>query len=174
MISVPVNWRFPPETVAYILDDCDAKIVFVDETRRDAVPGGGYPSFNSAMTSNHFSTQVRSISLRATRTKSQCFCIPPAPGRPKRLPLTHYGHLWVIEMRSKGGDIATHRLLVAAPLYHMNALAIAKAALLGHATIVLLPQFTTEGYVKAVERFQCTWLTSVPTMMALITKETTW
>ena len=94
-------------------------------------------------------------------------------GRPKGVPLTHYGHLWVIEMRSKGGDIAPHRLLVAAPLYHMNALAIAKAALLGHATIVLLPQFTTESYVKAVERFQCTWLTSVPTMMALITKETT-
>ena len=40
MISVPVNWRFPPETIAYILDDCDAKIVFADAIRRDAVPVG--------------------------------------------------------------------------------------------------------------------------------------
>ena len=40
MISVPVNWRFPKETIAYILEDCDAKIVFTDAVRRDAVPDG--------------------------------------------------------------------------------------------------------------------------------------
>ena len=40
MIAVPVNWRFPPETIAYILDDCDAKIVFADAIRRDAVSDG--------------------------------------------------------------------------------------------------------------------------------------
>ena len=74
-------------------------------------------------------------------------------------------------MRSKGGDISSHRLLVAAPLYHMNALAIAKAALLGHAAIVLLPQFTAETYIKAIEKFHCSWLTSVPTMMALVSRK---
>ena len=173
MISVPVNWRFPPETVAYILDDCDAKIVFVDETRRDAVPeglpivqfGNDFESFLDPGPFDIVACDQDEVAMFLYTSGST--------GRPKGVPLTHYGHLWVIEMRSKGGDIAPHRLLVAAPLYHMNALAIAKAALLGHATIVLLPQFTTEGYVKAVERFQCTWLTSVPTMMALITKETT-
>ena len=36
MISVPVNWRFPKETIAYILEDCDAKMVFVDAARRNA------------------------------------------------------------------------------------------------------------------------------------------
>ena len=94
-------------------------------------------------------------------------------GRPKGVPLTHKGHLWVAEMRSRGGEIAAHRLLIAAPLYHMNALAIAKTAILGYGTIVLLPRFTAVSYLSAIQKFKCSWLTSVPTMMALITKETT-
>ena len=172
MISVPVNWRFPSETIAYILEDCDAKIVFVDEIRRDAVPDGlpivqfgtDFETFLDPGPFNIIECDQDDVAMFLYTSGST--------GRPKGVPLSHYGHLWVIEMRSKGGDIAPHRLLVAAPLYHMNALAIAKAALLGHATIILLPQFTTDGYVKAIERFQCTWLTSVPTMMALVTKDT--
>lgn len=171
MISVPVNWRFPKETVAYILDDCDAKIVFVDETRRDAVPDG-LPVVRFGADFEAFLDPGDFEIVACDREAVAMFLYTSgSTGRPKGVPLTHYGHLWVIEMRSKGGNIEDHRLLVAAPLYHMNALAIAKAALLGHATIVLLPQFTTESYVKAIERFRCTWLTSVPTMMALVTKE---
>jgi len=172
MISVPVNWRFPKETIAYILEDCDAKMVFVDAARRDALPAG--------LTTIEFGEEFEAFLepgnfeiVKCGRDDVAMFLYTSgSTGRPKGVPLTHYGHLWVIEMRSKGGDISSHRLLVAAPLYHMNALAIAKAAVLGHATVVLLPQFTAESYIKAIEKFRCTWLTSVPTMMALVTKET--
>lgn len=172
MISVPVNWRFPNETIAYILKDCDAKMIFVDAIRRDALPDG--------LTTIEFGEEFEAFLepgkfeiVKCGREDVAMFLYTSgSTGRPKGVPLTHYGHLWVVEMRSKGGDISSHRLLVAAPLYHMNALAIAKAAMLGHATVVLLPQFTVESYVKAIEKFRCTWLTSVPTMMALVTKET--
>jgi acyl-CoA synthetase (AMP-forming)/AMP-acid ligase II len=53
----------------------------------------------------------------------------------------------------------------------MNALALAKLACAAHATIVLLPQFTTTAYIEAIERFRCTWLTSVPPMIAMMLKE---
>ncbi len=172
MISVPVNWRFPKETIAYILEDCDAKIVFTDAVRRDAVPDG-LPIVQFDNDFQDFLDPGEFEIVTCGQDKVAMFLYTSgSTGKPKGVPLTHYGHLWVIEMRSKGGGIEAHRLLVAAPLYHMNALAIAKAALLGHATIVLLPQFTTESYVKAIEKFRCTWLTSVPTMMALVTKET--
>jgi acyl-CoA synthetase (AMP-forming)/AMP-acid ligase II len=85
--------------------------------------------------------------------------------------LSHQSHLWVVHTRLEGQDVARHRLLVAAPLYHMNALALAKFACAAHATIVLLPQFTARAYIEAIERFRCTWLTSVPPMIAMMLKE---
>jgi acyl-CoA synthetase (AMP-forming)/AMP-acid ligase II len=68
-------------------------------------------------------------------------------------------------------DLDRHRYLVAAPLYHMNALALSMLACAAHATIVLLPQFTTRAYIEAIERYRCTWLTAVPPMIAMMLRE---
>ena len=62
-------------------------------------------------------------------------------GTPKGVVLSHQSHIWVVETRL-APDLDRHRYLIAAPLYHMNALALAKLACAAHATIVLLPQFT--------------------------------
>jgi acyl-CoA synthetase (AMP-forming)/AMP-acid ligase II len=78
----------------------------------------------------------------------------------------------VVETRLGGQDLARHRYLIAAPLYHMNALALAKLACAAHATIVLLPQFTARAYIEAIERHRCTWLTAVPPMLAMMLRET--
>jgi acyl-CoA synthetase (AMP-forming)/AMP-acid ligase II len=42
----------------------------------------------------------------------------------------------------------------------------------GHATLVLLPQFTARAYIDAAERYRCTWLTAVPPMIAMMLRET--
>ena len=89
---------------------------------------------------------------------------------PKGVRLTHRGHLWVVEQRLQP-DYASQRLLVAAPLYHMNALAIAKLASTAGAPIVLLPRFDPRTYLRAIARFRCTTLTAVPTMVALVLRE---
>jgi acyl-CoA synthetase (AMP-forming)/AMP-acid ligase II len=69
-------------------------------------------------------------------------------------------------------DLVAQRFLVAAPLFHMNGLGTSKVALAGHATIVLLPQFDARRYIEAIGRFGATFLTSVPTMLALVVRET--
>ena len=61
-------------------------------------------------------------------------------GTPKGVVLSHQSHIWVVETRL-APDLERHRYLIAAPLYHMNALALAKLACAAHATIVLLPRF---------------------------------
>jgi long-chain acyl-CoA synthetase len=73
--------------------------------------------------------------------------------------------------RLEGQDLSRHRYLIAAPLYHMNALALSQLACAAHATIVLLPQFTAAAYIEAIERYRCTWLTAVPPMIAMMLRE---
>ena len=92
-------------------------------------------------------------------------------GRPKGVVLSHYSHLWVVSQRMRRPGPYGHRVLVAAPLYHMNGLAMCQTTFNHGDTIVLLPQFTTRGYVEVAARHRVAQLTSVPTMMAMILRE---
>ncbi len=91
-------------------------------------------------------------------------------GTPKGVVLSHQSHIWVVETRLAPG-LDRHRYLIAAPLYHMNALALSQLACAAHATNVLLPQFTARAYIEAIERYRCTWLTAVPPMIAMMLRE---
>jgi acyl-CoA synthetase (AMP-forming)/AMP-acid ligase II len=92
-------------------------------------------------------------------------------GRPKGVVLSHQSHIWVVRQRMAAADMSRHRILVAAPLYHMNALAMSQLAHAAHATVILLPQFTAQLYLKAIEDYRCTWLTAVPPMIAMMLNE---
>jgi long-chain acyl-CoA synthetase len=85
--------------------------------------------------------------------------------------LSHQSHIWVVQTRLEAQDIASQRFLVAAPLYHMNALAVSAFACAGYATIVLLPQFTAPAYIEAIAHHCCTFLTAVPPMIAMMLRE---
>jgi acyl-CoA synthetase (AMP-forming)/AMP-acid ligase II len=76
----------------------------------------------------------------------------------------------VVETRLTA-DLERHRYLIAAPLYHMNALALAKLACAAHATVVLLPRFEAKAYVEAIGHYRPTWLTAVPPMIAMMLRE---
>jgi acyl-CoA synthetase (AMP-forming)/AMP-acid ligase II len=92
-------------------------------------------------------------------------------GKPKGVMLSHGSHLWVARTRARAQPPAAHRFLVAAPMYHMNALTLVLMSLYGHGTVVLLPQFTARMYITAIERYRVTWLTSVPPMIAMMLRE---
>jgi long-chain acyl-CoA synthetase len=91
-------------------------------------------------------------------------------GTPKGVVLSHQSHIWVVQTRLAAG-LDRHIYLIAAPLYHMNALALAKLACAAHATIVLLPQFSARAYIEGIGRYRCTWLTAVPPMIAMMLRE---
>jgi hypothetical protein len=74
-------------------------------------------------------------------------------------------------MRRRSNGAGEQRVLVVAPLYHMNALAVSQAALAQHDTIILLPGFTARSYIEAAAKYRATTLTSVPTMIGMILRE---
>jgi acyl-CoA synthetase (AMP-forming)/AMP-acid ligase II len=93
-------------------------------------------------------------------------------GLPKGVLLSHDSQRWALERGAQlYGDRADHRYIVAAPMFHMNATISVKSALSAGASVVLLPTFSAMDYARAIDRFQVTWLTSVPTMLAMVARE---
>jgi acyl-CoA synthetase (AMP-forming)/AMP-acid ligase II len=54
----------------------------------------------------------------------------------------------------------------------MNALAVSQAALAQHDMVILLPGFTAQSYIEAAGAYRATTPTSVPTMIAMLLRET--
>src|SRR3982751_6197975 len=172
LVAVPVNHKFPPAMVEAVLADCAPRLVLVDAERRAALAAG------------HAAIEFGTREWQALQRPGPFTPVTPAPrepamvlytsgssGKPKGVLLSHEGHLWAVRMRLRGGPYDHHRLLIAAPLFHMNGLGTLKFALAAGATIVLLPQFETRRYIEAIERFACTWLTAVPPMLAMMFRE---
>jgi acyl-CoA synthetase (AMP-forming)/AMP-acid ligase II len=171
MIAVPVSFKFPRETIRFILEDSGAKLVLVDPERRNdcgalrVVEFGG----TGAESFSRFLDLGRSFAVEPEPREPALFLYTSgSTGVPKGVVLSHQSHLWVVQTRLEGQDLARHRFLIAAPLYHMNALALSQLAVAAGATIVLLPQFSAGAYIDAIERYRATWLTAVPPMIAMM------
>lgn len=174
-VSVPVNFKFPRELIHFILKDSGAKLAFCDAARRpDCPPGLPIVDFSSTGGDgfNAFLDPGPHVELALDPDEAAMFLYTSgSSGTPKGVILSHHSHIWVAETRLGSQDISHHRYLIAAPLYHMNALALSKLAAVGHATIVLLPQFKARDYIEAIGRFRCTMLTAVPPMIAMMLRE---
>jgi acyl-CoA synthetase (AMP-forming)/AMP-acid ligase II len=169
-VAVPTNFKFPRETIHFIIRDAGAKLVFCDGPRAADCP-------------QDITCVTFGAAFDAFVDPGPFDAVTPAPdepamflytsgstGTPKGVVLSHQSHIWVVETRLADG-LDRHRYLIAAPLYHMNALALAKLACAAHATIVLLPQFSARAYIEAIGRYRCTWLTAVPPMIAMMLRE---
>lgn len=188
LTAVPVNHKFPAALVAHVLADSGAQLVFHDERRADALPAGvesaALPceavttidaSFADACSPAPCRTPTGALTDSATDAPTDAPALmlytSGSTGKPKGVLLSHASHLWVVQTRRLDTPLDNERALIAAPLYHMNALALMFLALASHATTVLLPQFNAVQYLRAIAQYRCTWLTAVPPMIAMMLQE---
>lgn len=175
LVSVPVNWKLPAETVGYIVGDCDAKLVIGDEARLplapDGVPKLPFDRDFAALLEEGLQGGPFTPVTMKPEEPAMFLYTSGSTGRPKGVVLSHYSHLWAISQRVRRPGPLGQRALVAAPLYHMNGLAMCQTTFSQGDTVVLLPQFTTKAYVEAAAKHRVAFLTSVPTMIAMILRE---
>ena len=171
LVAVPVNWKLPAATVEFILRDCGARLVLCDRARLPLCPAD-LPRF---VFGENFAALLEHGPFTAITPQpadpAMFLYTSGSSGRPKGVVLSHSSHLWVIDMRRRTG-VGESRVLVAAPLYHMNALATSQAAFAQHDTVILLPGFAAQSYIAAAATYSATALTSVPTMIAMLVRET--
>ena len=172
LVAVPVNIRLPDGTIHFILGDAAAEFAFADRARLAALPSGlTTVPFDSIAIESAPDVRFTTV-VPEGRDVAMILYTSGSTGRPKGVLLSHQGQLWALRTRlATYREPAAERFLVAAPLYHMNALFSAKTALMTRASLVLLAGFTPESYIDATVRFRCTVLTSVPTMIARVVKD---
>ncbi len=176
MVAVPISHKFPAATVAFILADAGAKHVACDARGRALLPAGLPVTMFDGIGSDALAARLDPGAFEpvhpAPDDVAMVLYTSGSTGRPKGVPLTHGGHLWALRARTRrGAPFTAQRLLVAAPLYHMNGLCTSLFTVAVGASMVLLPEFDARVYLQAIERFRCTWLTGVPPMLAMCLQE---
>lgn len=176
LVTVPINWKLPRDTIEFIFADAGVKAAFVDDERAAMVPAGvpvfhfdrsGPGGLDSLLDPGPFSATVPGPDQLA-----KILYTSGSTGRPKGVPLEHPGQLWALTKYFTGPEAGRlDRTIVVAPTYHKNGLFFSMVALSNQMTIVSLPKFDATSYLEAVARYRCTVLSGIPTMFALIARE---
>lgn len=171
MVPVPINIKLAADTVRYIVDDAGAKLVFCEAAWRHLLPadartvvyddGDAWTRFLEPGPYSPFEPAPDTVAIQPYTSGST--------GKPKGVLLTHYGQNWSRRILAHTrGTSEKDVILVAAPLYHKNALNAIKQGLTAGAKMVLMPQFSVEGYLAALSRYRCTVISGVPTMISML------
>jgi len=174
LTAAPLNYKLPSETLDYVLRDAEIGAAFVDAERRSLLPAGverfdfDDGSFDALLDPGPFAAIDP-----APEEIAKVLYTSGSTGRPKGVPLPHAGQLWALTKYFVGSEQGRRdRTLVVAPTYHKNGLFFSMMAMSNQMTIISMPRFETRPYLRAVAEHRCTVLTGIPTMFALIARET--
>ena len=173
VVPVPVNVKLTADGIAFILKDAGARLVFTEPDLRKLCPTGLRVVEFGGENADSYHRFIDPGAFTAFNPAPDSVAVQPytsgSTGRPKGVLLTHYSQNWSRRIlawsrRTTPRDV----ILVAAPLYHKNALNAIKQGLTAGAMLPLLPQFNAERYIDAIGQYHCTVISGVPTMTSMV------
>jgi long-chain acyl-CoA synthetase len=185
LIVVPVNHKLGGEAIAFIVEDAACAAVILDTATLVDLAGPlercKSPRLRLALDDAPAGwtslAELPGGALEPPQIAADAQCFQPytagSTGRPKGVIATHDGQLWSIRMSQRYWPVAeSERGIVAAPLYHKNAMrGTIKPMLYAGASVVLMPGFEPRPYLEALARHRCTSAFGVPAMFAMLLRE---
>ncbi|MGQ4273804.1 class I adenylate-forming enzyme family protein [Terrihabitans sp. B22-R8] len=164
---VPFNPRASQDALDFLIPDAAIDLVLTDVPRQIASVDQiviGSPAWDEL----HDAGSIQPAEVD-DETIAQILYTSGSTGTPKGVPLSHSGQHWaVVEGAKIIRDPGSFRVMVAAPLFHMNALFNIKRSFFTGACVVLLPGFTPASFAAALATYRCDWVSGVPTMIAML------
>ena len=198
-VPVLINIELPIETCSYIVRDAGASLIISSSQShifQKAIQSAQSSKISDILFScdekDHFPADSPDLSFHnlshlmdaATPLSGSVEVLPNdaafqsytsgSTGNPKGVVLTHGGSAWNASTICKFHRLQeSDRAIVAAPMYHSNALngAIKPMLLVGGSTVILRG-FDSKKMIKSIDKFKVTYLRGVPAMFKLLVDDT--
>lgn len=182
-IPVAINTRLARDTLRFILEDAECRVVFVEP----AVHSGAIAIAQAASLAHRFALEdppAGWMAYAAARDASPRLAEPPelppdaqafqpytsgSTGIPKGAIMTHAGMLWYVSYNQRYWPTSPEdRGLIALPLFHKNAMrGTVKPMLYAGGSFVLMPNYEPRAYLNALARYRCTYSRGVAAVFAM-------
>ena len=182
-VLAPINARLAPPEVAFIINDAQAEVLFVDESFHGLVEGirTELTSIRQIVSLGAHGDWTTYAEWRDAQSSSQIqLAIDPAEtmiqmytsgttGFPKGVELNHCSVLACVRgMMGEDAWQPNEVALVTAPLFHTAGCAWANCALQSGGTVVLLSEMTPAAILSAFERHSVTEVLLVPAVIQML------
>lgn len=168
-VPTPINIKLAEDVAAYVIRDSGCRLAFTEPAFAHLTP----PGLETVCFDTDFEEFLDPGPFEAVTPTPEMPALQPytsgSTGKPKGVLLGHAGQFW--GPTTGGWMDPDGKYLVAAPLYHKNALMVTKSAFWAGACIVLMPRFDAKTYLKAVETYRPTTISGVPAMIAMLLLE---
>jgi len=178
----PINIRWTPNEVAYSLDDCDTRILLVDDTFKAMVPDVRARSASLRTViyvgdgvapegAQHYESLLQQATPMADAQRqgadlAAVMYTGGTTGKPKGVMLSHANMLAcvlgaLIAMPRSGSATA----VIAAPLFHIGGCAGLLQAMYSLQRVVVVPMFEEQAVLTAIQQYRATEIFLVPLML---------
>ena len=178
-IIVPLNLLSQRGQLAYVLEHCDCKVLFTSQAYADQIsealslvarPIEVIEVDGDSLFEGSPSPTQNAIETIGTNDPALMMYTSGTTGKPKGVLLTHGNLLSAAESVARWHRLTNaDRVLSSLPLYHINGQVISTITpFFSGGSIVAPHRFAVSTWWEHVDRYRCTWINMVPTIIAYL------
>ena len=174
LIAVPINTRLKPDEVRFILDHAGPRMAFCAPAFAPLLEQGGaaFAMFDQIPDPALAKTDLPNLPTVGPDGLALIIYTSGTTARPKGVAHTHGA---LCQTALNGIQISRHTSdqvrLCLLPMMHVSGLWVVATALREGSSVVLLPNFEPAAALDAIERFGCTVMGGLPTMILSLVEE---